>query len=556
VDVLERERANANNQLVNASAKLESFKRRKRISSLADQTHTALDSKKIIDETRNAAEAQLRDVNAQLGSVQQVLARTPATREIREVSTQTLLLDKLRGEVADLRGQLAKELTIHTDEHPNVQRLKQQLSDAEGRLQTESSRMSTSVKVVPNVDRDTLTTRQRDLLNQRDGLVARLASLNSQQQQVTAQVNQFSGADVELNLLTQHYTEAETRLNAVAARLGQVRNVADLLGSGAPIAVVDRAGAHNPPVDLSRGRTIRLSAIAFAMSLVMCMALAVGLELADRRVKTVQDAETLIRLPVVSVVPQLTGRASAGSICLTAENDPASHLAEAYHFLANHILRQTLRRENTVLMGATARPGQGATTALSNLAIALARAGRQVVLVEADLRRPFLHEAFDCEHKPGLTDVLQGRVPVREALSPTQVENLKLLAGGTIVADPWSLLWQPSMGRTIEELRQAADYVIFNVPSATVFADAMCVAPHVDGAVLVMRTSEMPNGAEEKVRQWLEEVEVPVMGVVLNGVPTRDMESFDFHRTYSARRADVPTPALQAPVAPPVRRAA
>jgi capsular exopolysaccharide synthesis family protein len=256
------------------------------------------------------------------------------------------------------------------------------------------------------------------------------------------------------------------------------------------------------------------------------------------------------------VVPRLPGRTSAGTLCLTTEHDPSSHLAEAYHFLANHILRQTFRRESTVLMGATARPGQGATTALTNLAVALARAGRHVILIEADLRRPFLHQVFEVEPKPGLTDALQGRVSIREALSATHVENLRLLSAGSTPGDPWSLLWKPELGMVVQELREMADYVIFNVPSATVFADAMCVAPHVDGAVLVMRSSEMPSGAELKVREWLEEVEVPVMGVVLNGVPSREMETFDFHRAYTARPAHDAAPALTAPAGAPVRRAA
>src|SRR5205085_1573732 len=126
-------------------------------------------------------------------------------------------------------------------------------------------------------------------------------------------------------------------------------------------------------------------------------------------------------LPVVSVVPALSGRNGAVSLCLTTQRDPASHLAESYHFLANHVLRQTHQRDSTVIMGVTARPGQGATTALSNLAVALARAGRQVVLVEADLRRPFLHEAFGSGDNPGLTDVLQERVSVQNAVYPTPI---------------------------------------------------------------------------------------------------------------------------------------
>lgn len=555
LDMASHEKNEANTELASAGRALQSFKRSSNISSLEEQTKTALENTRQIEETRNTAEAQLREVTAQVAHVRSNLSRTPQMKEIKESSTQTTLVDKLRLDVAGLRTNLDKELSVHTDEHPSVVRLREQLAEAEKRLETESARMHTSVKVIANPEREQMELRLKELENQRDGLMARVGSLNADQSRLQSQVSRYSGADVQLNLLTQRYTLAQQRQNAADARLGQFRSVAAMLSGGSPIAVVDRAGAHNPPYDMSQGRTLRLTLLAFVMSLAVCIALSIGLELADRRVRTVADVESLMELPVVSVVPRLRG--TAGSLCLTSENDPASHLAEAYHFLANHILRQTFRRENTVLMGATARPGQGATTALTNLAIGLARAGRQVVIVEADLRRPFLHEVFEADHKPGLTDALQGRVSVQEALAPTQIENLRLMAGGSTVVDPWSLLWKPSMGQLVQELREVADYVIFNVPSATVFADAMCVAPHVDGAVLVMRTSEMPSGAEQKVREWLEEVEVPVMGVVLNGVPSREMETTEFHRSYTARRADAaPAPALAPPTAAPVRRAA
>src|SRR5213078_1926469 len=101
-------------------------------------------------------------------------------------------------------------------------------------------------------------------------------------------------------------------------------------------------------------------------------AVTLALDMSDRRVRSVADVETLTQLPVVSVVPALRGRNGAVSLCLTTQRDPGSHLAESYHFLANHVLRQTHQRDSTVIMGVTARPGQGATTALSNLAVALA----------------------------------------------------------------------------------------------------------------------------------------------------------------------------------------
>jgi capsular exopolysaccharide synthesis family protein len=556
IDALEQDRRAADRELQAAGTALERFKRASNISSLPDQMRVGLEQARQTEEERNRTEAEYREVAARVGNAETTLSGMPETREVRESATQTALLERMRTEVSDLRSQLSKELTAHTEEHPNVKRLQQQLAQAERRLDAESAKMQTSVRVIPNPDREALQNRLRDLRNQRDGLAARVARLNSALSRIQAQVSGYSGKDVEQSLLTQRYTLAEQRLNAIVARLGYLRNAANMLASGQPIAVVDRPGPGNPPWDLSQGRAFRLTALAFIMSLAMCVALAIALEMADRRVRTIEDAEALTGLPVVSTVPRLPGRARAGALCLTAENDPASHLAESYHFLANHILRQTLHRENTVLMAATARPAQGATTAMCNLAVALARAGRQVVLVEADLRRPFLHQAFDQDPKPGLTDVLQGRTPLHEALAPTEVENLRLLTSGTTVRDPWALLWQPSMGTLVQQLRDTADYVVFNVPSATVFADALCIAPHVDGAVIVMRTSEMPNGADHRVRQWLAEVNVPALGVVLNGVPARDMESYDFHRSYTSRRADAPAPALAPPVSPPVRRSA
>jgi polysaccharide biosynthesis transport protein len=551
--LLEREQQAAEKELRLAKERLEAYKKQHQLTSITDQTQETLTRSGQIEHDRNAAEARLRDVSAQYETVAAALGRTPATRTVTEQSTNTALLDRLRMDVATLKSALDKELTVHTEEHANVIRLRKELAEAERRLETESGKLQVTTRVIPNPDREALELRLRELRNERNGLMARLGSLNANHSEAQARLARLQGVDVELNYRQQRYTLAEQRLTTIAQRLVQVRSAGVVSDGEPPIAIVDQAGPQNPPFDLSQGRTVRLTALAFVLSLGVCIVLAVALEMGDRRVKTVADVESLMQLPVVSVVPQLTGPSNAGNLCLTAETNPAGHLAESYHFLANHILRQTMRRESTVLMGATARPGQGATTALSNLSIALARAGRQVVLVEADLRRPFLDRVFEAPAKPGLTDVLQERAGVQQALVPTNIKNLRLLPAGTTVEDPWSLLWQPHMSVVVQALRDEADYVIFNVPSATVFADALCVAPHVDGAIMVLRTSEMPNGAENQVRIWLEELDVPVMGVVLNGVPAREMETTEFHRSYTARRGDSPLPVLTAPAAPPVR---
>lgn len=553
--LLERERVAADRDVREAAARLESFKRRGNISSLAEQTRVDLEHERLTEQERNKTEAQFREVSARLASVSQQLDQTSPTKEIRESGTQTKLLEKLGEEKLALQAALTKEQAVHTDEHPNVRRLKEQLARLEEQQGVHEQKLQVAVRIVPNPDYDAIRGRILELRNEREGLSARLARLNADLSQIQSRVSGYAGKDVELSPLMARYNLAEQRLTAVTARLDQIRGAANQLSQGPAIAVVDRSGADNPPLDLSQGRTLRLTALAFLMSLVACIAVAISLDMADQRVRSVDEAEARMQLPVISVVPQLGSGSNARKLCLTAKDDPSSHLAESYHFLANHVLRQTMGATSSVITAITARPGQGATTALSNLAVALARAGRRVVLVEADLRRPYLHRVFSTEERPGLTDVLQGRASIDKALAATEVENLSLLPAGREVADPWSLLWQPRMATTLDELREQAEFVLINVPSATVFPDALCIAPHADGAILVVRSNDAMNGAEHKVRQWLEEVQVPVMGMVLNGTPAREMDSYRYHRDYRTKHEGDGAAALPLPPLNTLKRA-
>jgi capsular exopolysaccharide synthesis family protein len=202
-----------------------------------------------------------------------------------------------------------------------------------------------------------------------------------------------------------------------------------------------------------------------------------------------------------------------------------------------------------VLMMATAKPGQGATTTLSNLAATLAQGNRRVILVDADLRRPMLHTIFEVSNEIGLTTVLAEGLPVERALQSTAIPNLAILPAGPACDNPWALLRSTSMEGLVRRLRQMADFVLIDTPSAAAFADAFNVAPLVDGAFMVVRNRHTPTGIEMKIKQMFEEAGVKVFGAVFNDVPLNNVESCRYHTEYYGKKRALgagATPALPA----------
>jgi len=183
-------------------------------------------------------------------------------------------------------------------------------------------------------------------------------------------------------------------------------------------------------------------------------------------------------------------------------------------------------------MVATAKPGQGGTTTICNLAITIAQAGRRVILVDADLRRPSLHRIFETPNEEGLSTLLQDGTPIASALQKTEIENLVLLPAGPPPENPWKLLRSARMRDLIETLKENADYVFFDAPSAMVFADAVVLASLLDGVILVIRASQSPRGGELQIRNLLNKAGARVLGIVLNDAPADTVDSYNYHAHY------------------------
>src|SRR5262249_42936812 len=151
------------------------------------------------------------------------------------------------------------------------------------------------------------------------------------------------------------------------------------------------------------------------------------------------------------------------------------------------------------------------STVASNLATSLAHAGRRVLLVDADMRRPIQHEVFGLGRDRGLPHALKDILPLGRVIQPSPVENLDLLLAGPAVSNPAELLASPQLTQAIQEMRQTYDVVIIDTPPLLAVADGSILAQSVDGILLVVRTTTTCRPDVERMVELLQTLGTPVL---------------------------------------------
>jgi polysaccharide biosynthesis transport protein len=181
-------------------------------------------------------------------------------------------------------------------------------------------------------------------------------------------------------------------------------------------------------------------------------------------------------------------------------------------------------------------PGEGKSVTASNLAVAMALDGRRVIVVDADLRRPTLHEKFDMEQRPGLTNVLVGHTSLDDAIKQTDVQGLFLLPAGPLPPNPAELLNSQAMRQLVEGLKERADVVIFDSPPFLATADAQVLAAMADGVLYVVQFGEAKKSAVRHAVDLLNQAHAKVLGVVFNKIDLtsrRDDYYYGYYRYYN-----------------------
>jgi capsular exopolysaccharide synthesis family protein len=212
--------------------------------------------------------------------------------------------------------------------------------------------------------------------------------------------------------------------------------------------------------------------------------------------------------------------------------DPRSPVSEAYRTLRTNLDFSSLDKPIKTMLVTSAGPEEGKSTVLANLAVTTAQAGRRVILVDCDLRRPTLHSIFNLKNDVGLTTmVVDDAVMESPPLRDTGVEGLRLVSSGPLPPNPSELLGSRRMEEIIAALLERADVVLFDAPPVVAVTDAAVLATKVDGVLLVVNAGGTKRDYARAAKARLEKVNANLLGAVLNNV------RFDvsLHRYYTAQ---------------------
>ena len=244
----------------------------------------------------------------------------------------------------------------------------------------------------------------------------------------------------------------------------------------------------------------------------------------DTTVKSVSDVRKLIDgAQVLGSVPQFDAGLTAfapdaplqPSLCYF--HRPGSIEAEAYRNVRTALF-VGLNPKQKVIQVSSPEPGDGKSTFISNLAIALAQSGKRVLLLDADLRRPTIHRLFQARQDIGTTEVLSGEIQLINAVQDCPVQNLWLLTSGFSPSNPAETLSSPRFDALLAEARREFDFVLVDTPPLLVVSDPCIVASRTDGLVLVVRTHKNSRLALRQANHLLRQHDIELFGVVANGV--------------------------------------
>ena len=202
---------------------------------------------------------------------------------------------------------------------------------------------------------------------------------------------------------------------------------------------------------------------------------------------------------------------------LIIEKEPKSIVSESYRTLRTNIQYSSFDKKVRVIVITSADPEEGKSTTAGNLALSLAQDGKNVILIDCDLRKPSLHKKFKLSNTLGLSEVLIGKEPENK-VAQWYSEHLVVLTSGTVPPNPSEMLASNAMTKLINKLKETFHYIIIDTPPVQSVTDSQILSAKADGTILVVKSQETKKDSIKNAIGLLRKVNANILGIVLNEV--------------------------------------
>lgn len=493
-----------------------------------------------LDSDQNTVVRRFSDLNMKLGQAEndRVAAQTAlqaATQNpLRTVTTESKdsQVIALESRLNEQKQRLAQLKTEFTDEWFEVVQTRKSIEGLETQLAGIAKRAS-------DVQ---LATLQQNL----NESVAREKELRANFETQRAEVMRQNEAAINYKIIQQEIDTNKTLLDSLLQRSREN----DVILNGTPnnVLVLDRALLPRSPVGPERMKVVGM---AFLVSLFAGVGLAFAIDWMNGSIKVADNVETLIGLPLLAAIPSapagLTRRIFPSGLSFSRRKrlQKRYHLsdferpefAEAYLQLRTYLMLSTPGGAPQTILVTSAEESEGKTVTALNLAQTLAATGEKILLIDADLRCPRIHNIKELPNNCGLTNLLASKSIDEELLEKSVVRisedsSLYILTSGERTAQPANLLASREMRALLVKLSQHYSYIVIDSPPVLYFADSAILSAICDAVVVVVRENISSKQTVLKAKKMLQNVGATIVGIVLNGVPLQ-WSNYTKYKRYS-----------------------
>jgi len=492
-----------------------------------------------IDPSTNPTLQRLQALNrdyvaAVSARIEKEAAYNQAVNAPAETTADTLsggLVSQQRHDLLAMEQDYNAKRSTYKPDMPLMVDLQAKIADAQKRLQSLVGETSQQARRNARAEWETARAQENALR----------AELNKAREET---INMGSAA-VQYNNLNMEVETQRQLLDNMLKRQSETEVTARLQATReSNVRVVDRALVPGTPFAPSMRRDVGM---ALGLGLFLGIGCIFLLEYLDRSLKTAEEAERVLGLPVLAVIPDVLerpGRYGYGTsygygrkrragrpgakkekgkpaseqlkeIELLPQTKPRHSISEAYRSLRTALLLSSAHQLRVIAL-TSAHSGEGKTATAANLAVVMAQLGRQVLLIDADLRKPRLHRVFHLSNREGLVHCLTGGESLEQLIQPTGVNGLFLLPSGTIPPNPSELLASDRMRELLEVAQRRFDLVIVDTPPLLAVTDASVLGSVVDGVVLCLHAGRVQRGEAQASADRLRVAGARVLGTVLN----------------------------------------
>lgn len=473
---------------------------------------------------KEAALKELRDLNVDTVSNSQ---------RVNSATVSSLLQSYLQ-----TKNEYQEKLKLFRETYPEMQRIKARMDSQRSELQNEIK------NAVAAAESEYRTAVQEE---------SSLKGLMENQRQTVQNTNSNK---ILYNALQIEADNMQTLLAFLVNKQNETQVSARITGQRTSnIRIIDKALIPESPISPNIKRNLMM---ALLLGFFLGLGLAFAVEFMDTSIKSPEDVEKLVGLPSLGIVPSFNLDGPTKNLYLDyysyGQKDklvedikkagretpvelinhyyPNLAVSEAYRTIRTSILFSHADREaSQVITFSSAFPQEGKSTTTCNMAVSFAQLGDKVLLIDADLRRPRLHRIFKTRNVQGMSNVLTGRVPLKETVQKTFVENLWLLPSGPIPPNPAELLNSSRMRQMLVQLRENFSFIFVDSPPMLFVSDAAILSSMSDSTVIVLRPEKAHRKAFLTTIAEIQKAKPNLIGVIFNDVNyKRAMYSYDQYR--------------------------